>query len=320
MSVPERTTPARRSRRCRTISSVATAVFLGATAVAVTMALRAQNWHAMGPLWRPSAALVLVAALLLNLAGLGLSMISWRCLLLAMTGSVGLAASARIYFTGLIGSFLPGPLWAVLVHVRLGTAAGITAARMAAVYVASLPVGIFAGATVGLLIAPVLPGAQAVWLAVPAAAVLVCLVRPGVVHRLAAVMARTARRPRQAPVSVPDDVIRRSITANLLGWAVSGLHLWVILLLLGAPAGRSLPLCIGGFAVAVTVGGLAVFVPGGLGVRELVLSVLLATVLPWQMAVAATVASRIVIVSSEVLAAGIAMLAAWNEERQVHAS
>jgi glycosyltransferase 2 family protein len=300
----------------RVLRTVLAAAFLAATTVMVVVALHGQDWHSLHRLWRPGAVPVLLAAMGLNLAGLTLSMVSWRYLLVALNGPLGFAACSRIYFAGLLGAFLPGTVWGVVVHVRLGTRAGISAARMAATYVASVPVGVLGGAAVGLLVAAVLPGGQLAWLALPTAVVLACLAWPSLVYRLTAAMARIARR--SPPPRVPDQAIRRSIAANLLAWLISGLHLWLIVLLLGAPAWKALPVSIGGFALAVTAGGLAVLVPNGLGVREAVLGVTLSAVLPWRAAVAAAVASRILVILTEVLGAVTAMAAAWMVERRAH--
>ncbi len=49
------------------------------------------------------------------------------------------------------------------------------------------------------------------------------------------------------------------------------LHLWVIAVLLGAPPLLSLPVCVGGFALATVAGSLAFVLPDGWGARELVL-------------------------------------------------
>ena len=300
----------------RALRPVMAAAFLAAITVMVAAALHGQNWHSLYRLWRSDGILVLLAAMGLNLAGLTLSMVSWRSLLVALNGPLGFAACSRIYFVGLLSAFLPGTVWGVVVHVRLGTRAGISAARMAATYVASVPVGILSGAAVGLFVAAALPGGWLAWLALPTAVVLACLAWPSLVYHLTAAMARIARR--SPPPRVPDHAIRRSIASVLLAWLISGLHLWLIVLLFGAPAWKSLPVSIGGFALAVSAGGLAVLVPNGLGVREMVLGVTLSTVLPWRAAVAAAVASRIVVIVSEVLGAVTAMAAAWIVERRAH--
>lgn len=292
------------------------AAFLAGMTIVVAAALHGQNWHSLRPLWRPGAVPVLLGAMGLNLAGLTLSMVSWRSLLVALNGPLGFAACSRIYFTGLLSTFLPGTVWGVVVHVRLGTRAGISAARMAATYVASVPVGVLNGAAVGLLAAAVLPGSRLAWLALPTAVVLACLAWPSLVYAITAAMARIARR--SSPPRVSDYAIRQSIAVNLLAWLISGLHLWLIVLVLGAPVWKSLPVSIGGFALAVTAGGLAVLVPNGLGVREMVLGVTLSAVLPWRAALAAAVASRIVVIVTEVLGAVTAMAAAWIVERRAH--
>jgi glycosyltransferase 2 family protein len=296
-----------KARAIRVLGWLTGVAFIVALALAVIVALRDQDWRALDLLWRPGAMPGLTAALLLNLAGLVLSMFSWRYMLVALAGPVGLALSWRIYFIGYISTSLPGPLWGAVAQARLGRAAGIGPAQMAAIYIANLPVGIVTGATTGLLVVGVLPGDRAVWLAGPAAIVVAWLIWPTLVYRLASVLLRLVRR--SPSPRVPSRAIRRSITTSLLAWIISGLQLWIIVLLLGGPVWRSLPLCIGGFALAVTAGGLAFFLPAGFGVREVVLTVTLGVVLPPHAALAAAVASRVVVMASEILATAPAAVA-----------
>ncbi|MCD9902120.1 hypothetical protein LUR56_23845 [Streptomyces sp. MT29] len=133
------------------------------------------------------------------------------------------------------------------------------------------------------------------------------VVRPGWVGRLVAWTMRLARRPAQAAASSPR-ALRSSIGWACASWAVSGLHLWAIAVLLGAPPLLSLPVCVGGFALATVAGSLAFVLPDGWGARELVLLGPLSAVMPLSAAAAAVIASRLVCMVGEVAATGGALL------------
>ncbi|MFF3995257.1 lysylphosphatidylglycerol synthase domain-containing protein [Streptomyces cyaneofuscatus] len=311
--VPE-AAPVRPSRRARFLRLTAVLVLIVATCFAVGGSLRGAGTEMAQAAGRPGGVLLLTAALLANAAGLVLSMLSWRVLVVdggAEAGSKGAKARtsdiARIFFIGVISKFVPGRIWGVLAHVQLGKALGIAPERMIAAFGLGLVIGMTTGAAAGLLVAPAVFGAHA-WVFAPlvllaAAAV----VRPGWVGRLVAWTMRLARRPAQAAESSPR-ALRASIGWACASWAVSGLHLWAIAVLLGAPPLLSLPVCVGGFALATVAGSLAFVLPDGWGARELVLLGPLSAVMPLSAAAAAVIASRLVCVLSEVAATGGALL------------
>ncbi|WYB32168.1 lysylphosphatidylglycerol synthase domain-containing protein [Streptomyces sp. SM1P] len=214
--------------------------------------------------------LLLSAALVANAAGLVLSMLSWRVLVVDGGSPARTSDTARIFFIGVISKFVPGRIWGVLAHVQLGKAVGIAPERMIAAFGLGLVIGMTTGAAAGLLVAPAVFGTGA-WVFAPLVLVAAAAVaRPGWVGRLVAWTMRLARRPAGAADSSPR-ALRLSIGWACASWAVSGLHLWVIAVLLGAPPLLSLPVCVGGFALATVAGSLAFVLPDGWGARELVL-------------------------------------------------
>jgi uncharacterized membrane protein YbhN (UPF0104 family) len=74
---------------------------------------------------------------------------------------------------------------------------------------------------------------------------------------------------------------------SLSSWASYGLSLWILAVAVGAPAGKSLPLCLAGVALAMTASFIIVAAPSGIGVREAVLVAALASVLSTSAALAA---------------------------------
>jgi glycosyltransferase 2 family protein len=305
------TSPAAAGRIRRTALSV---VLLGAAAFGVAGAVHSGGRHAAAVLLRAPSVPYVLAAVAASAVGLLLAMASWRRLLVDLGSRVGILAGARIHFVGLLGKFIPGPVWGLAVHVQMGRKLGVSGGRMATAFFFNLGVTTLAGTTVGLAVAPSVLGGQAVWLLLPAAAMVVFVCWPGLINWFIGIVVRLVRRPHLAVAASPR-AVRHSIALGLASWVVAGLHLWVIAVLLGAPPLRSLPVCIGGFSLAAIAGGFAVIMPDGWGAREVVLMVALATVLPWSAAGVAALASRLVYVLSEIGGAAVAVALSRARDR-----
>ncbi|MER6910336.1 lysylphosphatidylglycerol synthase domain-containing protein [Streptomyces sp. NPDC000594] len=292
--------------RSRILRILAAVVLLGATALAVGGSLEAAGAEVSAAARAPGGPLLLVAAVLANAAGLTLSMLSWRVLVVDGGSRLPMPVAARIFFIGFISKFIPGRIWGVLAHLQLGRDAGVAPERMLSGFGLGLVIGIATGAGAGLLVAPTVLGGYAWALAPLVLLAAAAYARPGWVNRLVALAMRLARRPAVEPGS--PRAVRRSILLALASWAVSGLHLWALAVLFGAPAVPSLAVSVGGFALATVAGSLAFVLPDGIGARELVLLAPLAAVMPLSAATAAVIASRLVCVLSEVATTGAALL------------
>lgn len=273
-------------------------------------------WRALGGsgdvvrelLARDGAAPWLVGSAVVNLAGLALSMASWRSTVTGLGSPLSWGPTCQIFGATVLGKYLPGPFWSALAGVHLGRRHGVTAQRMVTAYVLNSVVVLLTAAVVGTLAAPRVMGDGAWWLLPVALALAVLLRRPGVIVRAAGRAARLLRRP--APdLHVADGDLRRAVVWEVLSWLVGGAHLWMIAVVLGASSTGSLALCVGGFALAAAAGAAALVVPGGAGVREVVLMVVLTADLPWAQAGAAALASRVCCTVTEIVGAGAALLA-----------
>ncbi|MEU1419948.1 lysylphosphatidylglycerol synthase domain-containing protein [Kitasatospora sp. NPDC005751] len=302
------------------LRKVLTPLIVLAALVGLGLLLRHEGPVAVRAFARADALPPLAASLAANVAGLVLAVHAWRVLIPGDHAIRGVHA-ARIYFLGQLSKYLPGRVWGVLTHVTHGRAAGVPAAQMTSAYLLSLALTLLTGAGVGLLAAPAaLPG-QWVWLCLPAAGFLACVVRPALATRPVAAAARLLRRPVEAP---PDAAVRRAVLLAIASWLVSGLHLWFLALALGGSAGASLGPAVGAFALATVVSSLAVIVPDGWGVRELTITAALATVLPGGVAATAAIASRVVCVLAELGSSAVVLTWArlrstpMREEARVH--
>jgi glycosyltransferase involved in cell wall biosynthesis len=277
---------------------VITAALLG-----LGLALRRDGPETVAALTRPGALPLVVAAVGANLAGLLIGMLAWRVLVPVK----GIAAS-RIFFLGQLGKYLPGRVWGVVTHVDLGRRAGVSAERMVTAYLVSIGLTILTGALVGLLAAP------GWWIAVPVAGLAVLLVRPQLLDRVIAVAARLVKRPVTA---LPPGRLRLAISLALVSWLISGLHLWAVVVLLGADAGPSAAVSIGAFALATVAGSLSIIAPDGWGVREVAIGAALAAVLPWSTAGVAAIASRLICVLVEVTVSLLVIALSGNPREEV---
>jgi len=116
---------------------------------------------------------------------------------------------------------------------------------------------------------------------------------------------RLTRRP---PLEQP--LTARAVTTSLAwsfgSWIFYGLQIWLLAARLGAPRGQAALLALGGFAFAWIVGFVAVFVPAGAGVREVVLVALLGPVIGASAGTAVALVSRALTTIGDLLAAAVA--------------
>jgi uncharacterized membrane protein YbhN (UPF0104 family) len=90
---------------------------------------------------------------------------------------------------------------------------------------------------------------------------------------------------------------------SFTSWLSYGLSVWVLAVGVGATPLEALPLCLGGVALAMTLGVLVVIVPSGIGVREAIIVGALSPVLSSSDALAVALVARLVFTVADLLAA-----------------
>jgi uncharacterized membrane protein YbhN (UPF0104 family) len=231
-------------------------------------------WHA-SPGW-------LAASALLYLLGLCFYLTFWLLLLRALGQRPAPLPAARAYFAGHLGKYVPGKAWALVLRATLSRTAGVPAGVAALTAVYETLTTMAAGA---LLAAVVLSWQLAagsehqVWLALGLLALAGVPILPGIFNPVV--------RRLSAPFLKSDAVLPRLGHRTLLeglglgvaGWGVLGLSLWAVLRGLRpelAPWAWDVWLRWTAItALAYVAGFLAVVLPGGLGIREGVLSLAL---------------------------------------------
>ena len=253
-----------------------------------------ETMRAIGAL-RP---LPVALALVMVCVGVVITALSWREPLQALSRPIGGADAVRLFAAGQLGKYVPGVMWSVVLQAQLAARAGITLTQMGVTFGVYAVVSIATGAAIGFPATIGLIGGGSPWpaLAVAAAAVCGLVALPWLLRQVARL---PLLRDRLTPVAAGP--LRRSVLLCGGSWLVSGLHLWVLAIALGASPTAALLPCVGGFALATVAGTLAFLVPDGLGVREGVLAVVLSGCLPPPAALIVATGSRVLLAAADVI-------------------
>ncbi|MGH8892332.1 MAG: lysylphosphatidylglycerol synthase domain-containing protein [Actinomycetes bacterium] len=252
---------------------------------------------------------VLAGSLALALAGVYLSFLLWRGVLATLDSPIAVRPAARLFFVTQLGKYLPGAVWPVVAQMRMGREMGVPRQRMALAFLLTLGLTTLVGVLVGVAALPALLRAEGrvVLLGLLVVPVLVALLVPRVLNGLLDRGLRLIGRPPLERPFTERDVVR-GVCWALLFWLVYGGHAWLLAVGLGADPLEALPVAIGGFAIAFSLGPLLVVLPAGAGVREAVLVVLLAGVLTTPEATAVALTSRGILMLTDGLLAGASVL------------
>jgi glycosyltransferase 2 family protein len=268
-----------------------------------------QRWadidHAVARIGPPTSLL----ALLFTLGALTSSLWAWRVLLAGLGSPLPFGTAARIVFIGQLGKYLPGSVWPVLAQMELATEHDVPRLRTVTASTVNMLMGPITGLIAALVALPFTGGATPYLWAFTALPFLLACLHPRILNYL---IGRALRFTRRSPLEQP---LTGRVIASALGWLfVSwigyGLQIWVLAIRVGAPPGIAVPLSIGGFALAWSVGFLIIFLPAGAGAREVVLVAILGHPAGLTLAAAEAVAllSRAATVAADLITAGASAL------------
>jgi hypothetical protein len=255
-------------------------------------------WH-IEPGW-------LVLSALLVWAMYALLIVAWRVMLAGWGQRLDGWAAARIWTVSSLGKYLPGKVWAIAGMALMAQRAGIApwAATGSAVVLQVLAIG--TGAAVAGL-----TGRRAIEAADPRMGVVLTLLIAGAVAGVALLLwpaflrrlLRLAAPDAEARGTPPVAGIVVGIAANLVAWVGYGVALWLLARGLLPTAGLDPALAIAVFTASYLAGFLALFAPGGIGVREGLFILMLQGPLGIAAATALALASRVLLTITELGAA-----------------
>lgn len=249
--------------------------------------LRAQELRLRWPL-----ALAAFATLVAYLYGRALV---WHGITRTLHVAIPLRHAVAAWFLSLLGKYLPGKVFHWLARLELYRREGHRAGRITLAFGLETAAALLAQVLtvlLALLLVDLPPfDAARPWLA---AAVVVVLI--GMNPRLALPVVNTGLQLfKRGPVTVEVTYLQllRVVLALTAVWLVFGLGFYLLVDAVYVAEPHQLPLLIGAVSTATAAGILAIAVPSGLGVREGVLAVLLAQVMPAPVAALVAVAARV---------------------------
>ncbi|MEM6312657.1 MAG: lysylphosphatidylglycerol synthase domain-containing protein [Planctomycetota bacterium] len=229
--------------------------------------------------WLPLSAFAAAGVFLAQL-------VAYRSLLRGVGHRLSWRATAQCVWVPILGKYVPGKVWAI------GTAATLLASHGVPVAVAVSCYLILDGLAVmfGLLMGGwLLPEQRVVAVVVVAAAVV--LLHPAVFGRLIGLGLRlTGKPPLDRPLRLR--VYLAPALSAVAQWVFYGTSTLLMLNALTDVSPAALPRCIATAALAQTIGYLALFAPGGLGVREGIYALGLSTIVTPELATAVALLMR----------------------------
>jgi hypothetical protein len=259
-----------------------------------------------------------VAALFYSLAQIP-SAAFWHRVLLDLGQRPAWGRTLMAYLVGHLGKYVPGKAMVVVLRAGLvkGPAVDTTVAA-ASVFFETLTM-MAVGAVLAAVILVLWIGGQPtfVLLGLGMAALSGLPTLPPVFRWIVRRIPKISREAAAAPLDgLGVKTVLAGWIANLAAWGLLGLSLCATLAAVGGDVHpfRDVPRCTAACALAV-VAGFVAFIPAGAGVRELVLTELLATIIAPPEALLTAVALRIVWLAAELALAGISRLALKGPSR-----
>jgi len=290
-------------RRIRAIQWV-----LGITIVGLAVRSLARNWDQLRaqPLdWSIEPGWLILSAMVVWLM-YGLLIAAWRIMLTGWGRGLDFWSAARIWTVSSLGKYLPGKVWAVAGMAVMAQRAGVGAGPATASAIILQVLAIGTGAAVAALtgwssLRSAYPGAEGGLLVLLLLSLLAVgvLLRPDWVRRLV----RIAAPDVSVSLTPPAGAVAFGLVANTIAWIGYGGALWLLArgLLPGAALGLMPAIAV--FTASYLAGFLALFAPGGIGVREGVFILMLQGPIGIGAATALAVASRVLLTITELGAA-----------------
>lgn len=234
------------------------------------------------------------------LAGLLCVFKAWAALVKDAGVDLSGRQALKIYGLGQVSKYLPGGLWSVAMQAQMVREFGGSRLRTASASLVILLLGVSVSLMMGSALLP-LSGPEArdrFWfsplLAVGTAALLV----PSVLNRASAVVARMLRQSEVAPAYSARGVLA-ACAWMVAGNLMFGLHVQLIGAELGLSGAKGYLLATSAYCLAASLGLLFIPAPAGAGVRELVMTVVLAHTVTTGGALVVALMSRVVAIVAD---------------------
>jgi len=266
----------------------------GILALALLLYAIVDQWHNVGPklgdLTVPGVALSGLAMLI----GMVAMLKTWQVTMAGLGSPLRTVQAGRIYYLGQLGKYVPGSVWPMVVQTELGADVGVPRSSSVVAVLFYYLLFTTSSALVSAVCLPWVTHLVPIWLAVLALVVGVVLMAPPVVNRLVAIGMKVLRKPSRPQLTLRPILV--SFGWALVMWACFGTHILLLVHTLGHDFSWHLALlCVGGYTLAWVCGFLFILAPAGGGIRELLITALLAGTIGHDTAFTVAIVSRLMV-------------------------
>jgi len=293
------------SRYASRWSRILVALVVGASLLVLLYGL-ITNWHELASYHWEIAYWPIPVALLLYGVAVALAATIWGSIVRRLGGRSHWAHDLRIYCTSSLAKRLPTPLWFVMGRVYLYEELGVSKAISSLATVVEGVLVLFSGLVTLLAFIP-LSGSSALlgrytWVIIAlAAACLVLVLRP---QSLRSVVNWLARRLGHGQAIVDDlDYQHMLLWTGMYSivWILGGMILYLLVRIVHHLPIQYLPAVIGIWVSGGVVSHVAIVLPGGLGIKELTMAVMLSALVPMPIAIIISIVARLWFALNELL-------------------
>lgn len=288
------------TRKFFAVGALAAALFfLGYSLYKNWRELQTYQWH-FDPLYLMLAVIALLLAFVSNVVG-------WALIIKRLGGPTSLRKNTEIYCLAAHGKRLPGLVWYVAGRAFLYERENVPVSTTVQGSLWEMLLHVLTGLTIYALFWPFYQGAQQITLFfVAAIPVGLLALSPPVFRRLF----RWFRRDQSSGQIIQIDWRSKALWFGvyLLGWLAGGSILFFLIGAVSFVSLELLPACWGFVALSSVISILTFFLPGGIGAREVSLSLLLGAYMPISVAVSLALLFRIWILVGET----ILLIVVWS--------
>ena len=268
-----------------------------------------ENWHQVSNYDWGFNYLCLGWSFVVLLSHCVLMTIPWKLILERFEGkNFSIRKGYKYWSLSQLGRYLPGKFWFVLGRVYLCNEEGFSKSATTASIIMELILTVLSGVFVFLLALPFMKFSSTIhhlyWLLLLIPIGLVSI-HPLIFSKLFNFILRKLKRT-EIQFDVSYSEIVSFVAFYMIIWLICGLAFFLFVNSLYHIGWSKFMAITGTFAVAWVIGFVSFVTPGGLGIRELALSVLLANYMPVPMAIVVALVSRIWFTVAELVCAAVA--------------
>jgi len=264
------------------------------------------QWDELSAALRTMSWGLVLASVLPAAAGTWVNVLAWRAVIVDLGGRLTVSQAGRVFLIGQLGKYLPGSIWSFLAQAELARDHEVSRKATLTGSMIGVAISMGTGTLVTVLMLPfgATDAVRRYWWVVLVIPICLVTLHPRV---LGPVLDRCLRLIRRQPLDRYPTYRGQLTSAGwyVLGWILLGLHAWLLMLALGAPVAQSLPVAIGGFALAFVIGLIVLPAPAGAGIREVVIVLAFNAFLTPSEALALALTSRLILTALDFVLAGI---------------